>query len=77
MRKTSVYLTDREVERLRRLARETGRSQAELVREAIATYDPHAPRPRRFASFAVAQGPGDSVADHDEADLLEGFGDEP
>jgi uncharacterized protein len=33
---------------------------------------PHAPRPRRFASFAVAQGPSDSVADHDEAAHLAG-----
>jgi hypothetical protein len=77
LHKTSVYLSDAERGRLRRLADETGRSQADLLREAVATYDPHRPAPRRFSSFEVAHGPGDSVADLDEDALLEGFGEQP
>lgn len=36
--------------------------------------DTEAPRPRRFASFGVADGPGRSVADVDEEELLAGLG---
>ena len=35
MRKTSVYLDDEQAERLARLSETEGRSQAEIVREAI------------------------------------------
>lgn len=35
MRKTSVYLTDEEAERLREAATACGRSQSELIREGI------------------------------------------
>jgi hypothetical protein len=35
MKKTSVYLTDDEVEALRRTAAATGRSQSELLREGV------------------------------------------
>lgn len=38
MKKTSIYLSEAEVESLRRLAAATGRPQAELVREAITEY---------------------------------------
>jgi len=40
MRKTSVYLGEEQAERLARLARQEGRSQAEILREAIAGYVP-------------------------------------
>lgn len=51
MRKTSVYLDDEQAERLARLSRAEGRSQAEIVREAISCYRP---RPGRDRSFSVA-----------------------
>lgn len=35
MRKTSVYLTDDQAEALRRVSVETGKSQANLIREAV------------------------------------------
>ena len=72
MQKTSVYLTEHEVRRLEDLARRTGRPRAQLVREAIAAYDP---RPGDdFTFIGAGEGPGDSVADHAKRDLLEGFG---
>lgn len=74
MKKTSIYLREREIRRLRELHRLTGRSQAELVREAIAAYEP-GPGDRDFAVFeGDERGPGDSVADHPEGELLEDFG---
>jgi predicted transcriptional regulator len=77
MRKTSVYLDDAQAIRLARLARQQGTSQAEILREAVASYEP-APSPDR--SFALAAGfsrvdkdprPISAIPDDE---LLEGFG---
>lgn len=38
MIRTQIYLTDREKKGIEELARETGRSQSELIREAIDAY---------------------------------------
>ncbi|HEX9889493.1 MAG TPA: hypothetical protein VGA69_08465 [Nitriliruptorales bacterium] len=72
MRKTSVYLTDVEFQRLGTLARRTGRTKAQLVREAIAAYDPS---PQGELSF-IASGAGDgtSVIDLPRRQRLAGFG---
>jgi predicted DNA-binding protein len=53
MRKTSVYLTERESRRLAELARSEGRSQAEIIREAITAY---VPAGRGDGDFALAAG---------------------
>jgi predicted transcriptional regulator len=74
MRKTSVYLDEEHVRRLRQVAALQGRSQAEVLRDAILSYTERVRRPRHFALARVAAGPGDSVADLDEAALLRGFG---
>jgi predicted transcriptional regulator len=77
MRKTSVYLDDVQAIRLARLARQQGTSQAEILREAVASYEP-APSPDR--SFALAAGfsrvdkdprPISAIPDDE---LLKGFG---
>jgi predicted transcriptional regulator len=74
MRKTSVYLDDVHAARLKRIAEAEGRSQAEVIRDAIMKY-PERDRPRRkFAMAGIARGPGGSVADMDEEELLKGFG---
>jgi Ribbon-helix-helix protein, copG family len=73
VRKSSVYLTEQQAERLARLAREQGRSQADILRDAIASYQP----PRSGGDLALdgcVVGDGSSVADIDEAELLRGFG---
>lgn len=73
MKKTSVYLTESQVERLRTLAAEEGRSEASVIRDAIATY--HAPPQRRsFAISGAWEGDGTSVADVPDDALLDGFG---
>ena len=74
MRKTSVYLDDSDVERLRRLAAEEGRSQAEIVRAALSAYEQARTAPRDFALEGTWAGDGSSVADVPEEELLAGFG---
>jgi hypothetical protein len=74
MRKTSVYLSEELAERLARLARETGRSQADILRAAIAAYQPPPSADRVFAIDGCVTGDGSSVADIDEDELLRGFG---
>ena len=49
-KKTSVYLSDEDRERLARLAEQKGESQAWVLREALAAYDAGQPD-RNFAIF--------------------------
>jgi hypothetical protein len=74
MRKTSVYLDEDQARRLARLAREEGRSQAEVLREAVATYQPKPSQDRNFALAGSGRGDGSSIAEVAEEDLLRGFG---
>lgn len=74
VRKTSVYLDDDQAQRLARLAREEGRSQAEVLREAVATYQPKPSQDRNFALAGSGRGDGSSIADIPEEELLKGFG---
>ena len=74
MRKTSVYLDDDQAQRLARLAHQEGCSQAQILREAVATYEPMPSQDRNFALAGSGHGDGSSIADVPEEDLLEGFG---
>ena len=77
MRKTSVYLDDEQAERLARLARQEGRSQAEILREAVATYEPRASHDRDFelaAGFPRLDGDSRPLSQIPDDELLEGFG---
>lgn len=77
MRKTSVYLDDEQAERLARLARQEGRSQADILREAVATYEPTASRDRDFeiaASFPRTDADSRPISQIPDEELLEGFG---
>jgi predicted DNA-binding protein len=74
MKKTSIYLEDTDTERLRRLAAREGRSQAEIVRAALAAYEVQLVGDRRFALAGAWEGDGTSVADLSEEELLKGFG---
>lgn len=51
MPKISIYLYDEQADRLARLAQAEGRSQAEIIREAISSYRP---RPKQDRNFTVA-----------------------
>lgn len=51
-----------------------GTSQADVIRKAILAYVPEGAGDRDFVSARVADGPGGSIADVPEEDLLKGFG---
>jgi hypothetical protein len=70
MHKTTVYLNDEEVAALRQLAAATGRSQAELIREAIRHAAAKAP-PRRFRSLGKGEGTGASAPHWDPSALYD------
>jgi predicted transcriptional regulator len=74
MRKTSVYLSDEDAERLAHLAAIEGRPQAQIIRDALASYAGPRRGDRNFAMFDAGAGDGRSVADIPEEELLEGFG---
>lgn len=64
MVKTSVYLSPQDAAALRRVSEQTGRSQAELIREAVASIVATAPK-RRFHSRGLGTGPAYSPPDPD------------
>jgi Ribbon-helix-helix protein, copG family len=74
MRKTSVYLDEDQARRLATLAREEGRSQAEILREAVATYQSKPAQDRNFELAGSGYGDGSSISSVPEEDLLAGFG---
>lgn len=73
MRKTTVYLPEDLKRSLERIARQEGRSEAELIREALAdaVERRRPPRPRIPIS---SRGLGDPTAAERVDDLLAGFG---
>jgi hypothetical protein len=76
MKKSSIYLTDRELEHLAALAKAEGRSQAAIIRDAIVAYPGQPNQDRDFAIDGVGEGPGGSIADVPDEQLLKGFGDD-
>ena len=74
MRKTSVYLTEDDERLLARLAAREGSSQAEVLRRAVRAYEAIVVADRNFAVAGSADGPGGSVADIPEEELLADFG---
>ena len=74
MRKTSVYLSIEETTRLAKLAEREGTSQAEVIRRAIRVYEPETRGDRNFSLARNADGPGGSIIELTEDELLEGFG---
>ncbi len=77
MHKTSVYLDAGQVERLRRLANEEGRSQADLLRAAVDAYEPQTSQDRNFAlaaGFRRIDDAARAISQIPEHELLDGFG---
>jgi predicted transcriptional regulator len=60
MVKTTVYLDERDAAALRRIAAQTGRSQADIIREAIG----RTTRASGLRSSAAGRGTGEPVARH-------------
>jgi predicted DNA-binding protein len=77
MRKTSVYLDDQQAEHLAAMAREAGRPQAEILREAIAAYRLPSSHDRSFAlavGFRRVDDDARPISEIPEHELLDGFG---
>ena len=77
MRKTSVYLSERESRRLAELTRSEGRSQAEIIREAIVAYVPPGRGDGELAlaaGFARIDDDPRPISQIPEDELLDGFG---
>jgi hypothetical protein len=58
MKKTTVYLTDEEVEGLRRVSGETGASQSDLIRRGLDAILGQPPNPRVFHSLGSGASGG-------------------
>jgi hypothetical protein len=71
MRKTTVYLPEGLKENLSRMAAESGRSEAELIRQALVMMTTAAERPRPHGNLLDGQSGG--LADRVD-DALAGFG---
>lgn len=74
MKKTSVYLSDDDTARLRRLAKREGKSHAEIIRTALSVYDATSAPDRTFKIFGAGRGDGRSIARISDEELLRGFG---
>jgi len=72
MHKTSVYLTEEEVESLRHAAIATGITQSELIREGIRhVVAAHGERRRTFHSMGRGVGSADAKRHWTSAEILE------
>ena len=72
MVKTTVYLPDDLKQSLERLAASTGRSEAELVREAVSTLVRASERPRPRGALFASDDP--MLFGQNVEEALEGFG---
>jgi hypothetical protein len=73
MIRTTVYLDERDAAALRRLAAQTGRSQASIIREAVAEATRPA-RERTFRSHGAGRGPGEPIGRRADEILREELG---
>lgn len=73
MVKTTVYLDGADALALRRMAARTGRSQAEIIREAVARATA-GERGRRFKSLGAGHGGGEAVSERIEEILRKEWG---
>jgi len=73
MVKTTVYLDEEQAAALRRMSARTGRSQAQIIRDAV-TRETSAEPPRVFKSHGAGRGSGGPVARNARKILREELG---
>jgi hypothetical protein len=73
MVKTTVYIDEEQAVALRRISARTGRSQAQIIRDAISRETSEAP-PRVFKSHGVGRGTGEPIAERADEILRREFG---
>jgi predicted transcriptional regulator len=75
MHRTTIYLDEHTHERLQRLAEASGRTQAAVIREAIAVYSSARRGERLPRSVGMGASNQGDLSERAE-ELLEGFGEE-
>jgi predicted transcriptional regulator len=75
MHRTTIYLDEHTHERLQRLAEASGRTQAAVIREAIAVYSSARGGPRVPRSVGLGASSSGDLSERAE-ELLDGFGEE-
>jgi len=74
MKMLTVELDDEQASWLRKVAEVEGRTEADVVRDAILQYWSRPRGERKLAIDGVGRGPGGSIADIPQEELLKGFG---
>ena len=74
MKQYTITLDDEQVARLRRMAEAEMRTEEDLLRDMIGRYAVDRGHERHFAMERAGRGPGGSVADIPDEELLKGFG---
>ena len=74
MKQYTITLDDEQVERLKRMAETEMKSEEQLLRDLISRYAVESGHERVFAMDGIVEGPGGSIADIPDDELLKGFG---
>ena len=74
MKQYTITLDDEQAERLQRMAATEMKSEEQLLHDLIARYAVESGHERVLAMDGIVHGPGGSVADIPEEELMKGFG---
>src|SRR4051794_35942679 len=74
MKRYTISLDDEQVERLQRMAHTEMKTEDQLLSDRINRYAVESGHGRCFAMEAAGRGPGGSVADISDDELMRGFG---
>jgi len=74
MQPYTVMLSEEQIERIRRMAKTVMKSEDQFLSDIIDRYAVESGQERRFAMEGIVRGPGGSVADIPDDELMKGFG---
>jgi predicted DNA-binding protein len=74
MKQYTITLDDEQVERLKRMAETEMKTEDQLLGDIIRRYAVESGHERVFAMDGAGRGPGGSIADIPEDELMRGFG---
>jgi predicted transcriptional regulator len=74
MKRYTISLDDEQAERLQRMAQTEMKTEDQVINDLIRRYAVESGHERTFAMEAAGRGPGGSVADIPDDELMRGFG---
>jgi hypothetical protein len=74
MKQLTITLDDEQAERLERIAKTEMKSEEQLLLDILRRYAVDSGHERVFAMDGIVHGPGGSVADIPDEELMKGFG---